>query len=131
MMEFDNDENTWRPSSPKEDNKKCQPIPKRSTTVAVIVLGLAVLSCLLGYCVLSEQLPYESKTLRLVIIVSFKTFRLLSINLLLSLSFVIFFQQVLSYSSSSVMALKHLKVRTKVTLSEIINGKMEQVLSLM
>ncbi|XP_026331688.1 testicular acid phosphatase homolog, partial [Hyposmocoma kahamanoa] len=68
MMEFDNDENTWRPSSPKEDNKKCQPIPKRSTSVAVVVLGLAVLSCLLGYCVLSEQLPYESKTLRLVII---------------------------------------------------------------
>lgn len=71
MMEFDNDENSWRrPSSPKEENKRCQPIPKRSTTVAVVVLGLAVLSCLLGYCVLSEQLPYESKTLRLVIIVS-------------------------------------------------------------
>ncbi|XP_026764197.2 lysosomal acid phosphatase-like [Galleria mellonella] len=68
-MEYDNDENTWRrPSTPKMDNSKCHPIPKRSTTVAVIVLGLAVLSCLLGYCVLSESLPYESKTLRLVII---------------------------------------------------------------
>ncbi|KAM3958304.1 LOW QUALITY PROTEIN: prostatic acid phosphatase [Aphomia sociella] len=68
-MEYDNDENTWRrPSTPKIDHTKCHPIPRRSTTVAVIVLGLAVLSCLLGYCVLSETLPYESKTLRLVII---------------------------------------------------------------
>lgn len=66
-MEYDNDD-TWRRSnSPKEI---CHPIPKKSTTAAVIVLGLAVLSCLLGYCVLSETLPYESKTLRLVIIVS-------------------------------------------------------------
>ncbi|RVE42758.1 hypothetical protein evm_012582 [Chilo suppressalis] len=68
-MEYDNDENTWRtPSQPKVQRSKCHQIPKRSTTLAVIVLGLAVLSCLLGYCVLSETLPYESKTLRLVII---------------------------------------------------------------
>lgn len=65
-MEYENDD-TWRRSnSPKEVS--CHPIPKKSTTTAVIVLGLAVLSCLLGYCVLSETLPYESKTLRLVII---------------------------------------------------------------
>lgn len=70
-MEYDNDENTWRrPSSPKQVQSTCQPIPRRSTTVAVVVLGLAVLSCLMGYCVLSETLPYESKTLRLVIVVS-------------------------------------------------------------
>ncbi|XP_059049195.1 lysosomal acid phosphatase-like [Achroia grisella] len=68
-MEYDNDENTWRkPSVPKMGNSRCHPIPRRSTTIAVIVLGLAVLSCLLGYCVLSETLPYESKTLRLVVI---------------------------------------------------------------
>lgn len=70
-MEYDNDENTWRrPSTPKVERSACGQIPKRSSTVAVVVLGLAVLSCLLGYCVLSETLPYESKTLRLVIIVS-------------------------------------------------------------
>lgn len=70
-MEYDNDENTWRrPSTPKVERTTCQQIPKRSTSVAVAVLGLAVLSCLLGYCVLSETLPHESKTLRLVIIVS-------------------------------------------------------------
>ncbi|CAH0722839.1 unnamed protein product, partial [Brenthis ino] len=64
-MEYENND-TWRRSnSPKE---MCHPIPKKSTTAAVVVLGLAVLSCLLGYCVLSETLPYESKTLRLVII---------------------------------------------------------------
>ncbi|XP_068628776.1 lysosomal acid phosphatase-like [Battus philenor] len=69
MMEYDNDENIWRRQSlPKSEKKSCHSIPKRSTTLAVIVLGLAVLSCLLGYCVLSETLPYESKTLRLVII---------------------------------------------------------------
>ncbi|KAJ2943881.1 hypothetical protein O0L34_g8205 [Tuta absoluta] len=68
-MEYDNDENTWRrPRSPKEARGRCSPVPRRSTTVAVVVLGLAVLSCLLGYCVLSETLPYESKTLRLVVI---------------------------------------------------------------
>ncbi|XP_075981914.1 lysosomal acid phosphatase-like isoform X2 [Anticarsia gemmatalis] len=68
-MEYDNDENTWRrPSTPKVERTTCHQIPKRSTTIAVVVLGLAVLSCLLGYCVLSETLPYESKTLRLVII---------------------------------------------------------------
>lgn len=71
-MEYDNNENTWRRSStPKPIPSSChQQIPKRSTSLAVVVLGLAVLSCLLGYCVLSETLPYESKTLRLVIIVS-------------------------------------------------------------
>ncbi|XP_026726336.1 prostatic acid phosphatase-like isoform X1 [Trichoplusia ni] len=69
-MEYDNDENTWRrPSSAKVERSACHQIPRRSTTVAVVVLGLAVLSCLLGYCVLSETLPYESKTLRLVIII--------------------------------------------------------------
>ncbi|XP_049887147.1 prostatic acid phosphatase-like [Pectinophora gossypiella] len=69
LMEYDNDENTWRrPSMPKTERGKCHPVPKRSTMTAVVVLGLAVLSCLLGYCVLSETLPYESKTLRLVII---------------------------------------------------------------
>ncbi|CAH2068954.1 unnamed protein product, partial [Iphiclides podalirius] len=69
MMEYDNDENTWtRSLSPKLAQTTCQPIPRRSTTIAVIVLGLAVLSCLFGYCVLSETLPYESKTLRLVIV---------------------------------------------------------------
>ncbi|CAG4921724.1 unnamed protein product [Colias eurytheme] len=68
-MEYDNDENTWRRSStPKFKQSTCKSIPRRSTTTAVVVLGLAVLSCLLGYCVLSETLPYESKTLRLVII---------------------------------------------------------------
>ncbi|KAJ0181342.1 hypothetical protein K1T71_003427 [Dendrolimus kikuchii] len=68
-MEYDNDDNTWRrPSTPKVEKKTCYQIPKRSTTLAVVVLGLAVLSCLLGYCVLSETLPYESKTLRLVIV---------------------------------------------------------------
>ncbi|XP_063634428.1 lysosomal acid phosphatase-like isoform X2 [Cydia splendana] len=68
-MEYDNEENTWRrPSAQKVDRSKCNQIPKRSTTVAVVVLGLAVMSCLLGYCVLSETLPYESRTLRLVII---------------------------------------------------------------
>ncbi|KAL0849925.1 hypothetical protein ABMA28_011852 [Loxostege sticticalis] len=67
-MEYDNDDTWRRPSTPKVEPSKCQPIPKRSTTVAVVVLGLAVLSCLLGYCVLSETLPYESKTLRLVVI---------------------------------------------------------------
>ncbi|XP_035430321.1 prostatic acid phosphatase-like [Spodoptera frugiperda] len=68
-MEYDNDDNTWRRhSTPKVERSTCHQIPKRSTTVAVVVLGLAVLSCLLGYCVLSETLPYESKTLRLVII---------------------------------------------------------------
>ncbi|XP_041974334.1 lysosomal acid phosphatase-like [Aricia agestis] len=67
-MEYDNDD-TWRRSSlPKQRQRTCHPIPKKSTTTAVVVLGLAVLSCLLGYCVLSETLPYESKTLRLVII---------------------------------------------------------------
>nr|XP_026484685.1 lysosomal acid phosphatase-like [Vanessa tameamea] len=65
-MEYENDDTWRRSSSPKEVS--CHPIPKKSTTTAVIVLGLAVLSCLLGYCVLSETLPYESKTLRLVII---------------------------------------------------------------
>lgn len=71
-MEYDNDENTWRRNSNQYKGKRkgCHHIPKRNTTVAVIVLGLAVLSCLLGYCVLSETLPYESKTLRLVTIVS-------------------------------------------------------------
>ncbi|KAI8439270.1 hypothetical protein MSG28_013107 [Choristoneura fumiferana] len=68
-MEYDNEENTWRrPSVPKAGRVRCEPIPRRSTTVAVVVLGLAVLSCLLGYCVLSETLPYETRTLRLVII---------------------------------------------------------------
>ncbi|KAH9638955.1 hypothetical protein HF086_005036 [Spodoptera exigua] len=68
-MEYDNDENTWRRhSTPKMERSTCHQIPKRSTSVAVVVLGLAVLSCLLGYCVLSETLPYESKTLRLVVI---------------------------------------------------------------
>ncbi|KAL4721061.1 hypothetical protein ACJJTC_003348 [Scirpophaga incertulas] len=68
-MEYDNDENTWRrPSSHKGRHGKCHQIPRRSSTMAVVVLGLAVLSCLLGYCVLSETLPYESKTLRLVVI---------------------------------------------------------------
>ncbi|CAK1600116.1 unnamed protein product [Parnassius mnemosyne] len=68
-MEYDNDENTWRrPSSLKLEQTACHTTPRRSTTIAVVVLGLAVLSCLLGYCVLSESLPYESKTLRLVII---------------------------------------------------------------
>lgn len=68
-MEYDNDENTWRrPSSHKTERAKCYSIPRKSTTLAVIVLGLAVLSCLLGYCVLSESLPYESKTLRVVVI---------------------------------------------------------------
>ncbi|KAG6455567.1 lysosomal acid phosphatase-like [Manduca sexta] len=68
-MEYDNDDNTWRrPSTPKVEHSKCNSIPKRSTTLAVVVLGLAVLSCLLGYCVLSETLPYESKTLRVVVI---------------------------------------------------------------
>ncbi|XP_013196183.2 prostatic acid phosphatase-like [Amyelois transitella] len=68
-MEYDNDDNTWRRQSlPKTSRSGCCQIPKRSTTVAVVVLGLAVLSCLLGYCVLSETLPYESKTLRLVVI---------------------------------------------------------------
>ncbi|XP_063373023.1 lysosomal acid phosphatase-like [Cydia amplana] len=68
-MEYDNEENTWRrPSAQKVDRSKCNQIPKRSSTVAVVVLGLAVMSCLLGYCVLSETLPYESRTLRLVII---------------------------------------------------------------
>lgn len=66
-MEYDNDDNSWRRPSTTQQNK-CHRIPKRSTTTAVVVLGLAVLSCLLGYCVLSETLPYESKTLRLVII---------------------------------------------------------------
>lgn len=70
-MEYDNDDNSWRRPSTTQQNK-CHRIPKRSTTTAVVVLGLAVLSCLLGYCVLSETLPYESKTLRLVIIVSGK-----------------------------------------------------------
>lgn len=69
-MEYDKDENIWRrPSAPKVERSGCQQISKISTSVAVMVLGLAVLSCLLGYCVLSETLPYESKTLRLVIIV--------------------------------------------------------------
>lgn len=68
-MEYDNDENTWRRPSHKTERVKCYSIPRKSTTMAVIVLGLAVLSCLLGYCVLSESLPYESKTLRLVVIV--------------------------------------------------------------
>ncbi|CAG9107333.1 unnamed protein product [Plutella xylostella] len=69
MMEFDNDEFTWRrPSSAKGPRTGCQRIPKRSTSAAVVVLGLAVLSCLLGYCVLSETLPYESKTLRMVLV---------------------------------------------------------------
>lgn len=69
-MEYDKEEHTWRrQSSSTLKQTTCQPMPKRSHTVAVIVLGLAVLSCLLGYCVLSETLPYESKTLRLVIVV--------------------------------------------------------------
>ncbi|XP_013148571.1 PREDICTED: lysosomal acid phosphatase-like [Papilio polytes] len=68
-MEYDKEEHTWRrQSSSTLKQTTCQPMPKRSHTVAVIVLGLAVLSCLLGYCVLSETLPYESKTLRLVIV---------------------------------------------------------------
>lgn len=68
-MEYDNDDNIWcRSSTPKPIRRTCYHIPKRSTTLAVIALGLAVLSCLFGYCVLSETLPYESKTLRLVII---------------------------------------------------------------
>ncbi|CAH2099627.1 unnamed protein product [Euphydryas editha] len=65
-MEYENDDTWQRSNSPKKVS--CHPIPKKSTTTAIIVLGLAVLSCLLGYCVLSETLPYESKTLRLVII---------------------------------------------------------------
>ncbi|XP_072935695.1 lysosomal acid phosphatase-like isoform X1 [Epargyreus clarus] len=69
LMEYDKDDHTWRrPSTPKVEQTKCHHIPRRSTTTTVIVLGLAVLSCLLGYCVLSETLPYESKTLRLAII---------------------------------------------------------------
>lgn len=68
-MEYDNGDNTWRrPSTPKVQRPACRRIPERSTTTAVVVLGLAVLSCLLGYCVLSETLPYESKTLRIVVI---------------------------------------------------------------
>ncbi|XP_022121885.2 prostatic acid phosphatase isoform X1 [Pieris rapae] len=68
-MEYDTDDTWRRSSSPQFKEKKiCKPLPRRSTTTAVIVLGLAVLSCLMGYCVLSETLPYESKTLRLVII---------------------------------------------------------------
>ncbi|XP_013166500.1 PREDICTED: lysosomal acid phosphatase-like [Papilio xuthus] len=68
-MEYDKEDHTWRRrSSATLKQTTCQPMPKRSHTVAVIVLGLAVLSCLLGYCVLSETLPYESKTLRLVIV---------------------------------------------------------------
>ncbi|CAK1548625.1 unnamed protein product [Leptosia nina] len=67
-MEYDTNDTWRRSSSPKFEDKKCKPLPRRSTTTAVIVLGLAVLSCLMGYCVLSETLPYESKTLRLVII---------------------------------------------------------------
>ncbi|VVC88655.1 unnamed protein product [Leptidea sinapis] len=68
-MEYDNNENTWRrSSSPKIQGSSCSSLPHRPTTTAVIVLGLAVLSCLMGYCVLSETLPYESKTLRLVVI---------------------------------------------------------------
>lgn len=70
-MEYENND-TWRRSNSSKE--MCHPIPKKSTTAAVIVLGLAVLSCLLGYCVLSETLPYESKTLRLVIIVSLFNF---------------------------------------------------------
>ncbi|XP_052737147.1 lysosomal acid phosphatase [Bicyclus anynana] len=66
-MEYENDD-TWRRSNSPKAVTSCYTIPKRSTTTAVVVLGLAVLSCLLGYCVLSETLPYESKTLRLVII---------------------------------------------------------------
>lgn len=69
-MEYDNDEQTWRRPSAAKAKSSWHRIPKNSSTVAVIVLGLAVLSCLLGYCVLSETLPYESKTLRLVVIVS-------------------------------------------------------------
>lgn len=68
-MEYDNDD-TWKRSNSPKQKTGCHPVPRQSTTAAVIVLGLAVLSCLLGYCVLSETLPYESKTLRLVIIVS-------------------------------------------------------------
>lgn len=69
-MEYDNDENAWRRPSQvvKVERSSCQQIPKRSTTAAVVVLGLAVLSCLLGYCVLSETLPNEFKTLRLVVV---------------------------------------------------------------
>ncbi|XP_032513529.2 prostatic acid phosphatase-like [Danaus plexippus] len=67
-MEYDNDD-TWKRSNSPKQKTGCHPVPRQSTTAAVIVLGLAVLSCLLGYCVLSETLPYESKTLRLVIIV--------------------------------------------------------------
>lgn len=68
-MEYDNDENSWtRHSTNKMRRRGCMTAPRRSTTTAVIVLGLAVLSCLLGYCVLSETLPYESKTLRQVVI---------------------------------------------------------------
>lgn len=97
-MEYENDD-TWRRSnSPKEVS--CHPIPKKSTTTAVIVLGLAVLSCLLGYCVLSETLPYESKTLRLVIIVSFLLFIFICdkiIRLILNIV----------YCSSFVMELEH------------------------
>ncbi|XP_045761433.1 prostatic acid phosphatase-like [Maniola jurtina] len=66
-MEYENDD-TWRRSHSPKAVATCHTIPKRSTTTAVVVLGLAVLSCLLGYCVLSETLPYESKTLRMVII---------------------------------------------------------------
>lgn len=80
-MEYDNEENTWRrPSVPKAGRARCEPIPRRSTTVAVVVLGLAVLSCLLGYCVLSETLPYETRTLRLVIIVSCTTFNVIHLD---------------------------------------------------
>lgn len=69
-MEYDNDDHTWHRRSSAKAEGGCHRIPKNSSTVAVVVLGLAVLSCLLGYCVLSETLPYESKTLRLVVIVS-------------------------------------------------------------
>lgn len=75
-MEYDNDDHIWRrPSSHKAVRTSgCRPYTRRSTTAAVTVLGLAVLSCLLGYCVLSETLPYESKTLRMVVIVSTNSF---------------------------------------------------------